>query len=107
MSWTSFIPSTVSLWNNLDLNVRDSPDVSCFRSRIRKRAVRSTECCGEGSRKLGMLHARLQHQCSSLNSDLYRINITDDPGYQSGAPCEDPIHYLMKCPLSLWRCKAK
>ena len=53
----------------------------------------------EGSRKLSILHARLRHQCSSLNSDLYRINITNDPKCQCGAPYEDSIHYLMECPL--------
>ena len=36
---------------------------------------------------------------SSLNSDLYRINITNDPKCQCGAPYEDSIHYLMECPL--------
>ena len=40
------------------------------------------------------VHARLRHQCSSLNSDLYRINITNDPKCQYGAPYEDSIHYL-------------
>ena len=37
MSLTSFIPSTVSLWNNLDLNVRNSPNISCFKSRIKEK----------------------------------------------------------------------
>ena len=39
MSSTSFIPSTVSLWNNLDLNVRNSPNISCFKSRIKEKTV--------------------------------------------------------------------
>ena len=99
MSLTSFIPSTVSLWNNLDLNVRNSPNISCFKSRIKEKTVKSPEYYGEGSRKLSILHARLRHQCSSLNSDLYRINITNDPKCQCGAPYEDSIHYLMECPL--------
>jgi hypothetical protein len=30
-----------------------------------------------------------------LNSDLYRINITNDPKCQCGAPFEDSTHYLM------------
>ena len=94
-SLTSFIPSTVSLWNNLDLKVRISPNISCFKSRIK-----SPGYYGEGSIKLSILHARLRHQCSSLNSDLYRINITNDPKCQCGAPYEDSIHYLlMECPL--------
>ena len=29
------------------------------------------------------------------NSDLYRINITNDPKCQCGAPYEDATHYLM------------
>jgi hypothetical protein len=52
MSLTSFIPSTVSLWNNLDLNVRNSPNISCFKSRIKEKTVKSPEYYGEGSRKL-------------------------------------------------------
>jgi hypothetical protein len=96
---TSFIPSTVSLWNNLDLNVRNSPNISCFKSRIKEKTVKSPEYYDEGSRKLSILHARLRHQCSSLNSDLYRINIINDPKCQCGAPYEDSIHYLMECPL--------
>ena len=64
-----------------------------------KKKLKSPEYYGEGSRKLSILHARLRHQCSSLNSDLYRINITNDPKCQCGAPYEDSIHYLMECPL--------
>jgi hypothetical protein len=99
MSLTSFIPSTVSLWNNLDLNVKNSPNIACFKSRIKEKTIKSPEYYSEGSRKLSILHARLRHKCSSLNSDLYRINITNDPKCQCGAPYEDSIHYLMECPL--------
>ena len=70
-----------------------------FKSRINEKTVKSPEYYGEGSRKQSILHARLRHQCSSLNSDLYRINITNDRKCQCGAPYEDSIHYLMECPL--------
>ena len=100
MSITSFVQSTVLLWNNLDLNVRNSPHIACFKSRINKQTVKSRSIMpGEGSRKLSILHARLPHQCSSLNSDLYRINITNDPKCQCGAPFVDSTHYLMEFPL--------
>ena len=80
--------------------VRNSQNISCFKSRIKeKKTVKCPEYYGEGSRKLSILHARLQHQCRSLNSDLYRINITNDPKCQCGAPFEDSTHYLMECPL--------
>jgi hypothetical protein len=81
------------------VNVRNSPNISCVKSRIKEKTVKSPEYYGEGSRKLSILHARLRHQCSSLNSDLYRINITNDPKCQCGAPYKDSIHYLKKCPL--------
>jgi hypothetical protein len=66
---------------------------------LKKKTVKSPEYYGEWSRKLSILHARLRHQCSSLNSDLYPINITNDPKCQCGAPYADSIHYLMECPL--------
>ena len=96
MSIESFIPSTVSLWNNLELNVRN---IACFKSRIDEKTVTSTEYYGEGSRKLCILHARLRHQFCSLNSDLYLLSITNDPNCQCGAPFEDSTHYIMECPL--------
>ena len=46
-----------------------------------------------------MHHARLRHQCSSLNSDLFRINNTNDSQWQCGSPFEDSIQYIMECPL--------
>ena len=79
MSMTSFILSTVSSWNNLDLNIRNSLDISCFKSRIKENTIKSSEYYGEGTRKLSMLHAKLRHQFSSMNYDLFRINFTNDP----------------------------
>jgi hypothetical protein len=66
---------------------------------LKKKLLNPPEYYGEGTRKLSILHARLRHQCSSLNSDLYRIYITNDHKCQCGAPYEDLIHYLMECPL--------
>jgi len=66
---------------------------------IKENTIKSPEYYGEGSRKLSILHARLRHQCSLLNSDLFGMDITNDPKCQCGAPFEDSIHYLMECPL--------
>ena len=46
-----------------------------------------------------MVHARLRHQCGSLNSDLFHINITNDSKWHCGSPFEDSIHYIMECSL--------
>jgi len=69
------------------------------KSRIKENTIKSPEYYGEGFRKLSILHARLRHQYSSLNSDIFRINITNDSKWQCGSPFEDSIHYIMKCPL--------
>ena len=66
---------------------------------LKKKTVKSPEYYSEGSRKLSILHARLRHQYRSLNSDLYRISIINDPKCQCGAPFEDSTHYLLECPL--------
>ena len=61
---------------------------------LKKKTVKSPEYYGEGSRKLSILHARLRHQCSSLNSDLYRINITNDLKCLCGASYEGRFNSL-------------
>jgi hypothetical protein len=67
MSMTSFIPSTVSLWNNLDLNIRNSPNISCIKYRIiKENTIKSPEYYSEGSRKLSILHARQRHPSMQL-----------------------------------------
>lgn len=96
------MPSTVSSWNNFDLNIRNSLNISCFKSRIKENTIKSPEYYGEGSRNLSILHvhARLRYQCSPLNSDIFLINSTNDSKWQCGSPFEDPIHYIIECPLN-------
>ena len=81
MFTTSVMSSTVTSWSNWH------------------RAINSPAYYGEWSRKLRISYARLRHQCSSLNSDLFRINIINDSKWQCGSPFEDSIQYIMECPL--------
>ena len=95
MSTTFVIPSTVSSWTNFYLIIINSLDISCLNLGLNKILINLREW----SRKLSILHARLRHQCSSLNSDLFRINIIYDSKWQCGSPFGDSIHYIMECPL--------
>ena len=70
-----------------------------FKSRIKSNTIKSSEYYGEWSRKLKMIHARLRHQCSSLNSDLFHINITNDSKWQCGSSFKNSIHYILECAL--------
>ena len=74
-SASSFIPSTTEIWNNLDMETRNSPTLSTFKNKIKENVFKSPEYYNEGCRKLNILHTRLRHQCSSLNADLTRVHI--------------------------------
>jgi hypothetical protein len=90
---SSFPKSNVSIFLLVSLKFLKRQYLSFrYNGHSKEKTVKSPEYYGEGSRKLSILHARLRHQCSSLNSDLYRINITNDPKCQCGAPYEDSIH---------------
>lgn len=52
-----------------------------------------------GDRKLNIIHTRLRNMCSSLNSDLHRVNIKPSPACSCGHPVEDSIHYFLQCAL--------
>ena len=83
MSTTFFIPSTILSLKHLDLNIINiniinSLNISYLNLGLNNNTINSPKYYCEGSRKLKILHARLQHQSSSLNSGLFRINITND-----------------------------
>jgi hypothetical protein len=61
MSRASFIPSSVSLWNNLDLNIRNSPTIACLKSRINENTIKSPEYYSEGPRKLKVKEQRFYY----------------------------------------------
>lgn len=52
-----------------------------------------------GKRKFNILHTRLRHSCSSLNYDLYRVNIINDPSCACGNQCENATHHFFECSL--------
>ena len=94
---SSFVPSTISAWNNLPLSTRNAPNLTQFRSKlIGQTAVRSS-FYGHGDRKLNIMHTRLRHGCSLLNNDLYRINLVNTKLCPCGDGTEDAKHYFLRC----------
>ena len=84
-SASSFIPTTVSLWNNLDISIRNSPTLSSFKNRVKGYIYKPPKYYNEGPRKLSILHTRLRHQCSSLNADLSKIHKINNSKCNCGA----------------------
>ena len=90
----SFFPSTISRWNKLPLATRNSISVNQFKSRLNASYQNSNRSkfflCG--CRKLNVLHTKIRHGCSQLNSDLARINLKPNSSCTCGHPREDASH---------------
>ena len=95
----SFIPSTIRLWNSLENETRSKSTLTSFKSSLKPNNVRHQCLSFVGNRKLSILHARLRHNCSILNYDLFRCNLVNNPSCECGNPCENVYHYFFDCPL--------
>ncbi|MEW8548488.1 MAG: reverse transcriptase family protein [Candidatus Thiodiazotropha sp.] len=96
---SSFFPSTLRLWNNLDLQKRNSESLSIFKRSIRNIPYKSPCYLFVGERKYNVLLTRIRHSCSSLHADLYRVNIIQSPACDCGANIENTKHYFFECNL--------
>ena len=92
----SFISSTIRDWNELNSDIRNSPSISTFKNRIASKNDPPKFFC-KGARSLNILHTKLTHNCSALNSDLFRVNLINDTRCTCGVPVEDCEHYFMFC----------
>ena len=52
-----------------------------------------------GDRKSNILLTRIRHRCSSLNADLFSVNIVPYSNCRCGAQFETAEHYLLECRL--------
>ena len=98
---TSFFPSTIDKWNNLPIDIRNSTSLLSFK---RKLNSLSPQTCPQkyynnGQRQLNIIHARLRRECSSLNADLYKINLSDTYLCRCGSGVENAKHYFLECEL--------
>ena len=93
----SFIPSTTRLWNALDLNVRNSENLKSFKNKIRQECNTAPKYFNEGNRYMNVIHTKLRHSCSSLNSDLFKINLVQSPSCSCSSPVENTYHYFFEC----------
>ena len=95
---TSFFPSTLKLWNDLDPQIRCSPSLLQFKRAItHKRKATSFLIRGDRSTEIAL--SRIRHNCSSLNADLYRVNIIASPNCICGPFIETAEHYFFECSL--------
>ena len=92
----SFLPSVIRQWNSLPINIRLSPTLPIFKSRLSTNMQKPPIYYYVGNRRGQVLHARLRLECSSLNHDLFRKSIINDPSCVCGE-METTKHFLLSC----------
>ena len=97
----SFFPSTIKLWNNLEPELRHNYTLTQFKYILnnRRNCFIVPPYFVIGNRKNNILLTRLRNSCSSLNADLFRVNLTDSPSCRCGHHNEDVFHFLFQCHL--------
>ena len=85
------------LWNSLEENTRNLNTVNAFKNALTPKRTTFPFQNLSKNRKMTITHARLRHQCSTLNYDLFRCNLIDDPKCGCGNPCENAFHYFFEC----------
>jgi hypothetical protein len=96
----SYFPSTIQLWNTLDLNLRQLPTLPSFKSKLQHKYFQPKTVPSYFSfrdRYLSVLHARLRNKCSSLNSDLFKSNLVSSASCSCGYKNECFEHFLLYC----------
>ena len=69
----SFLPSAISAWNSLPIDIRNSPSLGNFNSKVSRLFLSAIRCVlyEVGSRYASILHTRLRLHNSSLNFDIF------------------------------------
>ncbi len=95
----SFIPSAISLWNNLDSDIRDAESIHVFKNKL-KLLYKPPDVPSYflvGDRLLSVLHSRIRNKCSNLNGDLFRNHLSNNPACVCGHDYEDADHFFFNC----------
>ena len=94
---TSFIPSSVTLWNNLPSDMKSLQSLSVFKSRILQTFnvsdVPKYYLVGDGN--MSVLHTRIRNQGSDINFHLYLNHIKDNASCSCGYQIENAEHYFL------------
>ena len=96
---SSFFPSTLKLWNNLDTPIRNLHTLPQFKTNIKTIREKIADHTIFGERRHNIILTRIRHRCSSLKADLFRVNIINNPSCSCGAPFESAEHYFFECEL--------
>ena len=91
---SSFIPSSISSWNHLESENRNS---NYFKTLLK--SYRSCELFNFGNRETSVKLAQLRMKCSKLNGHLFDLHVIESASCTCGFNIEDTNHFLFHCLL--------
>ena len=98
ISHRSCIPSSISLWNSL--NLRETSSVATFKYQLKNLRTNSKvpSYFINGDRYLSKLYARIRNNCSYLKNDLYINHLSPSPNCGCANVRDDAEHFFFRCP---------
>ncbi|MCG7879943.1 MAG: reverse transcriptase domain-containing protein [Candidatus Thiodiazotropha endolucinida] len=96
----SCIPSSISIWNSVDYNIREAPSLNSFKYQLKNHHFSNTYVPPhfiEGERYFSVLHARLRNGCSNLKRDLFNNHLANCPNCNCSEVIEDAEHFFFAC----------
>jgi hypothetical protein len=93
----SFFPSSIKSWNKLCPQLRNAPTLNRFKQATKNQTIKPPKFYNAGCKILNIIHTRLRYRSSSLNADLFRVHLANDPGCCiCGCAFEDTIHFILE-----------
>ena len=94
-----FFPQTISKWNALPTETRNSLTLHIFKSRLKNQLLEKAppSYYNHGSKRANILHTRLRLGFSSLRSHLFKHNLIDSPVCECKSTDESIFHFFFDC----------
>ena len=97
---SSFFPSTVRLWNSLDVGIKNKDTIDSFKYHLKKaKCLKKNKLYPKFSGVNAIQQTRLRLGLSGLKDHRHSYNhINNSTCDHCGARKEDAMHYLLQCP---------
>ena len=92
----SFLPRSISEWNQLDNNVKAVSSISLFKKSLQSK-FNVNPLLVEINRKSSILHTQLRYDCSPLRQHRFRVNLCETRSCSCGGGYENTRHFLLVC----------
>ena len=94
-----FLPSTISLWNELPASTKTCPSVETFKKKLNSNLKKVPEYFHIGNKKENIALCQIRNEASNLNLHLFDHHLTDIINFPNcDCPCETPAHFFIHCP---------